>query len=221
MYIYILIWSVRRKMDFYYLPLSAPCRAVTMTAEALGVKLNKIKLDLFAGAHLKPEFLKLNPQHTIPTLVDNGFSIWESRAIIIYLVEKYGKNDSLYPNCPKKRALINQRLFFDAGTLYQAFYNSYVFKCWFKQPIDAEKINKIDTAFEFFNTFLEGHTYAAGDTLTLADLSLLATVSSYDVAKYDFSKYANVARWYENLKKTAPGWEENWAGCVEYGKFLN
>ncbi|XP_049304304.1 glutathione S-transferase D1-like [Bactrocera dorsalis] len=208
-------------MDFYYLPISAPCRTVTMTAEALGVKLNKIKLDLFAGAHLKPEFLKLNPQHTIPTLVDNGYAISKSRAIIVYLVEIYGKNDSLYPKCPKKRTLINQRLSFDADTLYQAFVNAYIAKYMFKTPIDGEKINKIDTAFEFLNTFLEGHTYAAGDTLTLADLSLLATVSSYDVVKYDFSNYANVARWYENLKKTAPGWEENWRGCIESAELMN
>ncbi|XP_011193471.2 glutathione S-transferase D1 [Zeugodacus cucurbitae] len=209
-------------MDLYYLPASAPCRAVIMTAEALGIQLNKKFLDLFAGAHLKPEYLKLNPQHTVPTLVDNGFAIWESRAIIVYLAEKYGKNDnSLYPQCPKKRALINQRLYFDSGTLYQAFFDAYVLKYLFQKPIDAEKVKKIDSAFEFLNTFLENQTYVAGDALTLADLSLLATVSSYEVAEYDFSKYANVARWYENLKKTAPGWEENWAGCLEYKKLLS
>nr|WBT60791.1 glutathione S-transferase [Zeugodacus cucurbitae] len=209
-------------MDLYYLPASAPCRAVIMTAEALGIPLNRKYLDLFAGAHLKPEYLKLNPQHTVPTLVDNGFAIWESRAIIVYLAEKYGKNDnSLYPQCPKKRALINQRLYFDSGTLYQAFFDAYVLKYLFQKPIDAEKVKKIDSAFEFLNTFLEDQTYVAGDALTLADLSLLATVSSYEVAEYDFSKYANVARWYENLKKTAPGWEENWAGCLEYKKLLS
>jgi len=108
-------------VDFYYLPGSSPCRSVIMTAKAVGVDLNKKLLNLQAGEHLKPEFLKINPQHTIPTLVDNGFALWESRAIQVYLVEKYGKTDSLYPKCPKKRAVINQRLYFDMGTLYQSF----------------------------------------------------------------------------------------------------
>lgn len=49
-----------------------------------------------------------------------------SRAIIGYLADKYGKNDTLYPKDPKKRAIVNQRLFFDAGTLYQRFADAYV-----------------------------------------------------------------------------------------------
>lgn len=44
----------------------------------------------------------------------------------MYLAEKYGKDDSLYPKDVKKRALVNQRLFFDIGTLYQRFGDLYV-----------------------------------------------------------------------------------------------
>lgn len=62
----------------------------------------------------------------MPTLDDNGFSLWESRAIITYLADQYGKNDSLFPKDPKKRALVNQRLYFDIGTLYARFADYYV-----------------------------------------------------------------------------------------------
>lgn len=46
-------------MDFYYVPGSAPCRAVQMTAKAVGVELNLKHTDLLSGEHLKPEFLKV------------------------------------------------------------------------------------------------------------------------------------------------------------------
>jgi len=47
-------------MDFYYLPGSAPCRSVLMAAKAVGVELNLKVLNLMAGEHLKPEFIKVN-----------------------------------------------------------------------------------------------------------------------------------------------------------------
>lgn len=51
--------------------------------------------------------IKINPQHVIPTLITvTGASLWESRAIMTYLVEKYGKDDVLYPSEPLKCALI-------------------------------------------------------------------------------------------------------------------
>lgn len=59
-------------------------------------------------------------------LLINEIVILFSRAIIMYLAEKYGKDDSLYPKDVKKRALVNQRLFFDIGTLYQRFGDLYV-----------------------------------------------------------------------------------------------
>jgi len=48
-------------LDFYYMLYSAPCRSILMTARALGLELNKKQVDLDAGEHLKPEFVKINP----------------------------------------------------------------------------------------------------------------------------------------------------------------
>lgn len=207
-------------MDFYYLPGSAPCRSVLMTAKAVGVELNLKELNLMAGEHLKPEFIKINPQHTIPTLVDNGFALWESRAIMVYLVEKYAKTDSLYPKCPKKRAVINQRLYFDMGTLYQRFADYYYPQVFAKQPADPEKFKKIEEAFAFLDIFLDGQQYAAGDSLTLADIALVASVSTYEVANFDISKYPNVAKWYKLCKSVTPGIDLNQAGVDQFKKYF-
>ncbi|EDV49390.1 glutathione S-transferase 1-1 [Drosophila erecta] len=207
-------------LDFYYMLYSAPCRSILMTARALGLELNKKQVDLDAGEHLKPEFVRINPQHTIPTLVDDGFALWESRAILIYLGEKYDKDGSLYPKDPQQRAVINQRLFFDLSTLYQSYVYYYYPQLFedVKKPADPENVKRIDAAFDMFNTLLKGQQYAALNKLTLADFALLTTVSTFEISEYDFRKYPEVVRWYENAKKVIPGWEENWEGCEYYKK---
>ncbi|XP_014086732.2 glutathione S-transferase 1-1 [Bactrocera oleae] len=200
-------------MDFYYLLESAPCRSILMLANELGLELNRKLLSLVNNEHLTPEFLKINPQHTIPTLVDNGYSVWESRVILIYLVEKYGKDDSLYPHCTKKRAVINQRLFFDLS-LYAFFADYYYPIARDKQAPVPERLTKLESQLEFLNTFLDGQTYAANDSLSIADFTLYASVSTIVTSLgYDLSKYPNIVRWFEHLSKTLLGADENQKGC--------
>ncbi|KAG7161130.1 Glutathione S-transferase 3-like [Homarus americanus] len=62
----------------YYHPLSPPSRAVLLTAKALNLSLTLKKVDVLAGEQLKPEFIAINPQHTIPTMVDGNLKLWES-----------------------------------------------------------------------------------------------------------------------------------------------
>lgn len=99
------------------------------------------EVNLFAKEQLAPEFISINPQHCVPTIDDGGFYLWESRgeliritksdlsriinflfrpfaAIAQYLVEAKAPRSSLLPSSPAERALVYQRLYFDAGTLY-------------------------------------------------------------------------------------------------------
>jgi len=196
-------------IDFYYSPGSAPCRSVLLVAKAIGVELNLKMVDLKRKEHLTPEFVKLNPQHTVPTIVDDGFALWESHAIITYLVRKYGKDDLLYPKNPKKRAIVDQRLYFDKETLYSRFADCY-YPMIFGGPTspDPGSLANAKNAFKILNTFLEGQRFVTGDTLTVADLTLVATVSSFDIMNFDLAPYKNVIRWYTQVKITTPGYDE-------------
>ena len=59
----------------------------------------------------------------MPTLVDDGFVVTESRPIATYLCSVHGgeAGEKLYPKDPKVRAIVDARLFFDIGTFYKAF----------------------------------------------------------------------------------------------------
>lgn len=64
-----------------------------------------------------PHIKQINPEHTVPTLDDNGFIIRESHVINTYLIQKYSRADYLYPQDLQKRTLIDQCLYFDCGVI--------------------------------------------------------------------------------------------------------
>ncbi|KAF4522945.1 hypothetical protein B566_EDAN012640 [Ephemera danica] len=205
---YIFISNSKMPVDLYYIPGSAPCRSVMLAARALGVELNLKMTNLMAGEHLKPEFLKLNPQHCVPTIDDNGFALWESRAICSYLANKYGKDDSLYPKDPQKRALVDSRLYFDQGTLYQRFGDLYYPAIFGGAPLDDGKKKKLEEALEFLDKFLDGQEWVAGNDLTIADISLVASVTTVDIVGFDLSKYNNITSWLARAKSSISGYSE-------------
>jgi glutathione S-transferase len=197
-------------IDLYHHPVSAPSHAVRLTAAALSVDLNLKLVDLFAGEQMKPEYIKMNPQHTVPVLDDNQFYISESRAALQYLANAYGtpQTESLYPKDAKKRAVVDQRLLFDMGTLYKAFADAYYPKIFYKQAIDDEKVKKLDEALGYLNGFLEKTKYFAGDNMTIADFTLVASLTKIEAVNHDLKKYPATAAYLAKAKKDMKNFEE-------------
>lgn len=136
----------------------------------------------------------------------------------MYLVEKYGKDDSLYPKDPQARAVVNQRLFFDV-TLYQKFGDYYYPQIFMGKPEEPEKIEPLKTALGFLNSFLEGQKWACGDKMTIADLALVATIATFDIsAGMNLSGYPNIVRWYKQCQTSIPGYEANRKGSEDFQK---
>lgn len=99
----------------YYSPGSPFCRSVLLLARYLKLNVEIKYIDTQKKEQHSPEFLAINPQHCIPTIDDNGFILWESRAILAYLIES--KAPELVPTSPKEKAIVNQRLHFELGGL--------------------------------------------------------------------------------------------------------
>nr|CAD7451513.1 unnamed protein product [Timema bartmani] len=75
---------------------------------------------------------------------------------------------------------------------------------------EPEKLAKLEEAVQFLDKFLEGQQWVAGSNLTIADISIVVTLSSAEVLGYSVnpSKYPNVSRWLIKAKKTIPGYAE-------------
>jgi glutathione S-transferase len=143
--------------------------------------------------------------------VGDGLTLIESKAIITFLAEKYAKNDALYPTCPCARSMVNQRLWFDSS-LYSNYTRYYWPHIFMKTPEDPQMISSTESSFELFDKLLEGMDYVASCHLTVADLVLVTTVSTFEAIGFDISKYPNVMKWYQLVQNTMPGLEVHKAG---------
>lgn len=207
-------------IDLYYHPLSPPSRSVMLTAKAVGVDLNLKKLDIMKGEHMTPEFLAINFQHTVPTFIDGHIKLWESRAICSYLASQYGKDDTLYPNNPRARCMVDARLYFDMGTLYRRWAD-YAYPAVRGMKPDPEKLEKVHEALGWLNNFLMEYTFAAGNKVTVADHCLVSSVSTMEAAGIELDKYTRITRWLKRCKTVMPGYQEaNAEGAEYFGNFL-
>jgi glutathione S-transferase len=192
-----------------------------MCAEALGVDLELKPVNLLTGEHLTPEFIKMNPQHTIPTMDDNGFILIESRAMLQYLVGTYGKDDSLYPKDLKKRAQVDQRLYFDLGSLYKGIQDAYYPIFLQKKKPETANLEKFDTILGFLEAFLSQTKYVAGDNVTIADFAVIATLASTEAVGHSLTKFPKVTEYFERCKKEFKNYKEtNQDGADDFGNFV-
>uniref|UniRef100_A0A1I8N4F0 Glutathione S-transferase n=1 Tax=Musca domestica TaxID=7370 RepID=A0A1I8N4F0_MUSDO len=172
--------------------------AVRMCLQALDIPHELHIVDHVSSEHLPEEYVK-NPQKEAPVLDDDGFYLSESIAIMQYLCEKYASDTNLYPKDPKERALVMHRLCFNMSSYYPKIY-----------AYNRERSEMAKDRLENILLVLENHLktlgkkYATGDSLTLADLSLVSSTSVLQVLEYDLSKHQLISKWYQTFKREYP-----------------
>ncbi|XP_065366984.1 glutathione S-transferase 1 [Calliphora vicina] len=205
------------KPILYMATLSPPSRAVMLTAKEIGLELEYKPINLLKGEHLTPEFIKMNPQHTIPTLVDGDATLYDSHAICAYLVEKYGKDDKLYPKDLLKRAQVDARLHFDSGHLFARLRFLYEPILYYgSTDCSIDKIAYIQKCWEIMEQFLKEHPYVCGDDLTIGDFCCVATITSVnEVAPIDEFKFPNLLAWLKRMSELPYYKDTNEEGAEE------
>jgi glutathione S-transferase len=100
----------------YNAPQSTCSQRVRFVLHAKGIAFSERRLDLFAGDQLRPEYLDLNPNGVVPTLVHDGHAIIDSSVIMEYLEEVFGRQPPLVPEDPVERAAMRSLMrFIDEG----------------------------------------------------------------------------------------------------------
>lgn len=167
-------------------------------------------MNLKDGDHLTPEFLKLNPLHTIPVLEDDGVVITDSHVICSYLADKYAVDESLYPKDKVKRMQVDARLYFDCGHLFPRVRIMVEPIIYFgEHEITDQKISYMQKAYDGLEKALTSSKYLCGDQLTIADLCCVASVSTGMLfAPIEEDKFPNVKAWVERMSEL-PYYQKN------------
>lgn len=187
----------------YYINGSPPSRAVLLLIKAIDLEVEHNIVNVLNGEHMSPEFEKINPLNKIPALVDGDFKLADSHAINTYLVAKYAKDDSLYPKDIEKRAIIDQMLHFDTGILFNALGRAIAPVIRGNQKtLNKDSVDNLVKTYDQLEKLLEGKTYVAGNELSVADFSIVATISSSNiVAPIAENRYPNISNWLSRMQK--------------------
>ncbi|HEU4665963.1 MAG TPA: glutathione S-transferase family protein, partial [Dokdonella sp.] len=180
----------------------------------VGIACDYVRVDLGRGEHRRPDYLALNPNGKVPTLVDDGVVLWEAAAIAFHLARKVG--DPLWPSDVARQAEVMRWLSWELAHFSRAaggLYFERVIKPWIGAEADPAAIEESTASFHAHAATLDDHLreriYLLGDELTLADLFVARMLPYADEARLPLDAYPALARWNERLM-ALPAWRDPW-----------
>lgn len=168
---------------------------VSIALEELGLPYQVHAVDLAAGEQKSRGFLELNPNGRIPALVDDGFAIFESGAILIYLADKTGR---LLPADAHDRSRAIQWLMFQIGGVGPMMGQANLFFRHFEQKIQPA-IDRYHTEvrrlFGVLDRHLAENEWLAGADYSIADIANWCWTRTARWSGIDPEPFANITRW--------------------------
>ena len=192
-------------MKLYNADLSPNCLRVRAVIHELDLPVELIDIDLRAAK--PPGLLAANPNGKVPVLVDDdGFTLFESRAINTYLSSKRPERD-LYPADARRRAIVDQWSYWQAlqlGPAMQLVAFQRVFKPKFgmgptDEAVVKEKLAEVERYLPILDKGLAGKDWLAG-RLSLADFAVASTFNFRKAAQISLQAAPNVERWIERVE---------------------
>jgi glutathione S-transferase len=193
-------------MKLYTNLFSPNARKVHAVAHELGIELETQKVDLRAGEQRTPEYLALNPNGKVPTLVDGDTVLWESNAIMCYLA---GKGDTdLWPKSAKRYEILRW-MFWESNHLTNALNRLFFQKFFAGDNPDQVLVERATKDFRKYAAVLDANladnTYVTGDTLTLADFATGVAFGYAVPLELPLEGLDNINRWWAAFSATESG----------------
>ncbi|KAJ6529608.1 glutathione S-transferase [Mycena capillaripes] len=205
-------------LKLYGASIASCTRRVATVLHELKVPFELIEVDYMNNEHKTPVFLEKQPFGQVPYIDDDGFILYESRAICRYIAARYPAS-GLMPTEPKEYALFEQAASvevtnFDPSASKAGVQLNQKKLGWpYDQAIVDEQLPILDKKLEAYEAILSRHRYLAGDKLTLADLFHIPYAPYVALSGDIMTRRPNLARWYNELV-SRPSWLAYEGGVV-------
>jgi GSH-dependent disulfide-bond oxidoreductase len=175
-------------------------RKVSIMLEECGLEYRAHAVNITKDEQFKPDFLKISPNNRIPAIIDgdNGRSLFESGAILLYLAEKTGK---FWSQDPDRRWQTVEWLMWQMGGIGPMIgqVHHFVRNNKGKSPYAEERyLKETHRLYGVLDKRLAEHEYVAG-VYSIADMAIWPWISRFEWHTVDLNQYANVARWYKAI----------------------
>ncbi len=182
---------------------SVNVQKVLWCCEELEIAYERVDAGGPFGGTQEPEYLAMNPNGLVPTIADDGFSLWESNTIVRYLCARYGEG-VLWAAAPADRSLAERWMDFQLGTLWPAFRAGFLGLTRTpperRDPVAIQaSLDSTADALSVLDAHLAPGEYVAGDRLTMADLALGPMVYRWLNIDIERPPLPNLEAWHERL----------------------
>ena len=183
-------------LQFYYHPLSPLARRVWIALLEKKLHFEPIIVNLDRGEQLKPEYLKLNPFHHVPIIVDDGLRVIESLAILDYLEFKYPEV-SLLPNDAATLAKVKMAQMVtnsELGSLVVPLvYND------IESPKLSQAKRHLKRVCKFLSELLGNELYFGGSQFTIGDIVAGNGLILCSKLGFELDRFSNVEAYCRRL----------------------
>lgn len=191
-------------ITLYDMTLSGNCHKVRLLLSLLALPYQTQPVDLRGGEQRSADYLQRNPFGQVPVLDDDGLTIRDSQAILVYLAKRYG-GEPWWPDDAYRLAQIAAWLSTAANEI---FHGPALLRVHHKfgRDIDKAKAEQTtDKVLGIIDRHLESQDWLAGDTLSIADIAAYPYLALAPEGGIDIGANENIVGWFQRIR-ALPGY---------------
>ncbi|PWE34011.1 glutathione S-transferase [Maritimibacter sp. 55A14] len=179
---------------------SGHCHRVELMMALLDLPYETVELDMANGAHKMPAFLKLSPFGLVPAIEDNGITLSDSNAILVYLARRYSAGIEWLPEDPLAAAEVQAWLSVAAGEIANGPCAARLVTVFGASLDHEDAVEKSHNLFRVIDRILSARAFLAGDAITIADVAGYSYIAHAPEGGVSLDPYPAIRTWLSRIE---------------------